>query len=124
ADAESPRPGAQPVASEARLQRARAELRNAETPLARREPLLPEKFVTEDKVDEARTKRVSAAMAAEQARTSILAADAALDEARARKRAGVARLAAPRAQHLATEGALRPPTPEPARSAGAAAQAA
>src|SRR6266478_5667570 len=83
ADAEIARLEAQRVASEAALVRARAELRNAEDHLARLEPLLPEKFVTEDRVDEARTRRVSAAMAAEQARTSVLAADAALDEGRA-----------------------------------------
>src|SRR5436189_267562 len=53
ADAEIARLEAQRVASEAGLQRARAELRNAEDHLARLEPLLPEKFVTEDKVDEA-----------------------------------------------------------------------
>jgi membrane fusion protein, multidrug efflux system len=107
ADAEVARLEAQRVASEAALQRAKAELRNAEDHLARLEPLLPEKFVTEDKVDEARTKRISAAMAVEQARTSVLAADAALDEARAKKRAAVATLTATRAQHLATEAALR-----------------
>src|SRR5256884_3735960 len=107
ADAEIARLEAQRVASEAALARARAELRNAENHLVRLEPLLPEKFVTEDRVDEARTRRVSAAMAAEQARTSVLAADAALDEARAKKRAAVATLASTRAQHLATEAALR-----------------
>ena len=107
ADAEIARLEAQRVASQAALQRAKAELRNAEDHLARLEPLLPEKFVTEDKVDEARTKRISAAMAVEQARTSVLAADAALDEARAKKRAAVATLTATRAQHLATEAALR-----------------
>src|SRR5256885_1684576 len=77
ADAEIARLEAQRVASEAALHRAKAELRNADAHLARLEPLLPEKFVTEDRVDEARTRRISAAMAAEQARTSILAADAA-----------------------------------------------
>src|SRR5215510_10933077 len=107
ADAEIARMQAQRVASEAAWQRARAELRNAEDHLARLEPLLPEKFVTEDRVDEARTRKISAAMAAEQARTSVLAADAALDEARAKKRAAVATLAATRAQHLATEAALQ-----------------
>jgi multidrug efflux system membrane fusion protein len=107
ADAEIARLEAQRVASEAALQRAKAELRHAEGYLARVEQLLPEKFVTEDKVDEARTKRVSAAMAAEQARTSVLAADAALDEARAKKKAAVAALAATRAQHIATEAALQ-----------------
>src|SRR5215813_7995729 len=107
ADAEIARMQAQRVASEAAWQRARAELRNAEDHLARLEPLLPEKFVTEDRVDEARTRKISAAMAAEQARTSVLAADAALDEARAKKRAAVATLTATRAQHVATEAALR-----------------
>jgi len=107
ADAEIARLQAQRIASEAAFQRAKAELRNAEDHLARLEPLLPEKFVTEDRVDEARTKKISAAMGAEQARTSVLAADAALDEARAKKRAAVATLAATRAQHVATEAALR-----------------
>src|SRR5882724_7018194 len=116
ADAEIARLQAQRVASDAALQRARAEQRSAEDHLARLEPLLPEKFVTEDRVDEARTRRVSAAMAAEQARTSVLAADAALDEARAKKRAAVAGLAATRAQHLATEAALRQSRSERARA--------
>src|SRR3989440_713744 len=80
--------------------------------------------VTEDKVDEARTKRISAAMAAEQARTSILAADAALDEARAKKRAAVATLTATRAQHLATEAALRQSRSERARAEDAVGQVA
>src|SRR6266446_4995302 len=124
ADAEIARLQAQRVASEAALQRARAELRNAEDHLARLEPLLPEKFVTEDKVDEARTKRVSAAMAAEQARASVLAADAALDEGRAKKRAAVATLTATRAQHLATEAALRQSRSERARAEDAVGQVA
>src|SRR2546422_7636243 len=124
ADAEIARLEAQRVASEAALQRARAELRNAEDHLARLEPLLPEKFVTEDKVDEARTKRISAAMAAEQARTSILAADAALDEARAKKRAAGAPLTATRAQHLATEAALQQSRSERGRAEDAVGQVA
>src|SRR5213593_3424363 len=99
ADAEIARLQAQRVASEASLQRAQAELQHAADYLARLEPLLPQQFVTEDKVDEARTKRISAAMSAEQARTSVLAADAALDEARAKKRAAEAALVATRAQH-------------------------
>ncbi len=103
-----------PVVADAEI--ARAELRNAENHLARLEPLLPEKFVTEDRVDEARTRRVSAAMAAEQARTSVLAADAALDEARAKKRAAVATLASTRAQHVATEAALRQSKSDRARA--------
>jgi membrane fusion protein, multidrug efflux system len=116
ADAEIARLEAQRVASEAALQRSKAELRHAEDYLARVEQLLPEKFVTEDKVDEARTKRVSAAMAAEQARTSVLAASAALDEARAKKRAAVATLDATRAQHIATEAALQQSRSERARA--------
>jgi membrane fusion protein, multidrug efflux system len=124
ADAEIARLEAQRVSSDAALQRARAELKNAEDHLARLEPLLPQKFVTEDRVDEARTKRVSAAMAAEQARTSVLAADAALDEARAKKKASVANLAATRAQHLATEAALRQSKSERARAEDAVGQVA
>jgi len=107
ADAEIARLQAQRVASEAALQRAKSDLKYAEDYLARVEQLLPEKFITEDKVEDARTKRVSAAMAAEQARTSVVAIDAALDEARAKKRAAVATLTATRAQHIATEAALR-----------------
>jgi len=107
ADAEIARLQAQRVASEAALYRAKSDLKYAEDYLARVEQLLPEKFVTEDKVEDARTKRVSAAMAAEQARTSVLATDAALDEARAKKQAAVATLKATRAQHVATEAALR-----------------
>ena len=107
ADAEIARLQAQRAASEAALYRAKSDLKYAEDYLARVEQLLPEKFITEDKVEDARTKRVSAAMAAEQARTSVLAIDAALDEARAKKRAAVATLTATRAQHVATEAALR-----------------
>src|SRR5262244_1612142 len=107
ADAEIARLQAQRVASEATLFRANSDLKYAQDYLARVEQLLPEKFITEDKVDDARTKRVSAAMAAEQARTSVVAVDAALDEARAKKRAAVAALTATRAQHVATEAAFR-----------------
>src|SRR3989449_8655693 len=116
ADAEIARLEAQRVASEAALQRAKAELRHAEDHLARLEPLLPQKFVTEDRVDEARTRRVSTAMAAEQARTSVLAADAALNEARARKGAAVAPLEATRAQQPAAQAALRQSRSERARA--------
>jgi multidrug efflux system membrane fusion protein len=121
-DAEIARLQAQRVASEASFQRARAELRNAEDHLARLEPLLPQKFVTEDRVDEARTKRISAAMATEQARTSVLAADAALDEARAKKRAADATLAATRAQHIAAEAAVQQSKSERARAEEAVGQ--
>ena len=124
ADAEIARLEAQRVASEAALQRARAELRNAEDHLARLEPLLPEKFVAEDKVDEARTRRVTAAMTVEQARTSVLAADAALDEARAKKKSAVAAVAATRAQHVATEAALQQSKSERARADDAVGQVA
>jgi membrane fusion protein, multidrug efflux system len=124
ADAEIARYQAQRVASEASFQRARAELRHAEDYLARLEPLLPQQFVTEDKVEEARTKRISAAMAAEQARTSVLAADAALDEARAKKRAADATLASTRAQHIATEAALQQSKSERARAEEAVGQVA
>ena len=107
ADAEIARLEAQRATSEAALFRSRAEFQRAEDYLARVEQLLPEKFVTEDKVEEARTKRISAALAVDQSRTAVSAADAALDEARAKKRAAVATLAATRAQHVASEAALR-----------------
>ena len=124
ADAEIARLQAQRVASEASLQRAQAELRRAEDYLARVEPLLPQQFVTEDKVEEARTKRISAAMSAEQARTSVVAADAALDEARAKKRAADATLASTRAQHIAAEAALQQSKSERARAEEAVGQVA
>jgi membrane fusion protein, multidrug efflux system len=124
ADAEIARLEAQRVASEAALRREEAEFQHAADHLARLEPLLPRKFVTEDRVEEARTRRVSAAMAVEQARTSVLAADAALDEARARKRAAVATLAATRAQHVATEAALAQSRSERARAEDAVGQVA
>jgi multidrug efflux system membrane fusion protein len=122
ADAEIARLQAQRVASEASFQRAQAELRNAEDHLGRLEPLLPQQFVTEDRVDEARTKRISAAMAAEQARTSVVAADAALDEARAKKRAADATLTATRAQHIAAEAAVQQSKSERARAEEAVGQ--
>jgi membrane fusion protein, multidrug efflux system len=124
ADAEIARLQAQRVASEASLRRAQAELRHSEDYLARIEPLLPQQFVTEDKVEEARTKRISAAMAVEQARTSVLAADAALDEARAKKRAAEATLVATRAQHGAAEAALQQSRSERARAEDAVGQVA
>jgi membrane fusion protein, multidrug efflux system len=122
ADAEIARLQAQRVASEASFRRAQAELRNAEDHLGRLEPLLPQQFVTEDRVDEARTKRISAAMAAEQARTSVVAADAALDEARAKKRAADATLASTRAQHTAAEAAVQQSKSERARAEEAVGQ--
>ncbi|HXB05070.1 MAG TPA: biotin/lipoyl-binding protein, partial [Candidatus Angelobacter sp.] len=70
ADAEIARLEAQRVAAEATLGRAQAELKQAGDHLSRLEPLLPRQFVTEDRVEDARTKRISAAMAVEQARTS------------------------------------------------------
>src|SRR5438128_8440877 len=124
ADAEIARRLAQRVASEASLRRAQWELRHSEDYLARLEPLLPQQFVTEDKVDEARTKRISAAMGAEQARTSVLAADAALDEARAKKRAAEATLVATRAQRGAAEAALQQSRSERARAEDAVGQVA
>src|SRR5206468_898152 len=89
------------------LARGPPSLRHAKDSLTRLEPRLPRNFLTEDRLHEARTRRMSAAMTAEQARTSVLAADAALEEARPRKQAARATLAATRAQHLATEAALQ-----------------
>jgi multidrug efflux system membrane fusion protein len=82
-----------PVVADAEIARLDAQFQNANDHLKRIEPLLPQQFVTADRVDEARTKRASAL--------------AALEEARARKRAAIATLASTRAQHIATEAALR-----------------
>src|SRR5439155_21357599 len=82
-----------PVVADAEIARLEAQFQNADDHLKRIEPLLPQQFVTADRVDEARTKRASAL--------------AALEEARARKRAAIATLASTRAQHIATEAALR-----------------
>src|SRR5437867_4067214 len=76
ADAEIARLDAQRVASEATLQRAKAELRHAEDHLARLEPLLPQQFVTEARVDEAPTPRICAAVTAQQGSTSNIRASA------------------------------------------------
>ena len=64
--------------------------RTADDHVKRLEPLLPQQFVTADRVEEARTRRTSAAMRVEQGRTGVQAALAALDEARARKTRAVA----------------------------------
>lgn len=62
ADAEIARLEAQRVAAEASLKRAAAEFQQTDDHLKRLEPLLPRHFVTADRVDEARTRRVSAAI--------------------------------------------------------------
>lgn len=82
-----------PVAADAEIARLKAQLQHARDHLKRLEPLLPQNFVTEDRVEEARTKLASA--------------QAALDEAQARKRAAEAALLSARAQHLAVGIALK-----------------
>src|SRR5947199_768304 len=67
-----------PVVADAEIARLEAQFQNADDHLKRIEPLLPQQFVTADRVDEARTKRASAL--------------AALEEARACQRAAIARL--------------------------------
>ena len=76
--------------------------------MKRLEPLLPQQFVTADRVEEARTQRAAAL--------------AALNEARARKRAAVAALASTRAQHVATEAALHQARSERSRAEDAIGQ--
>jgi len=116
ADAEIARLEAQRAASDAALRRADAELKHAEDHLKRVEPLLPEGFATEDRVEELRTKRISAAMARDQARTSVDAARAAVEEARVKKLAAVATLDATRAQHAASVAAVAQARTERARA--------
>jgi len=122
ADAEIARLEAQRVSAEASLRRAQADFDHADDHLKRLEPLLPRQFVTEDKVEEARTKRISAAMGVEQSRTAVQAAVAGLDEARARKQAAVATLASTRAQHVASDAALQQARSERARAEDAVGQ--
>jgi multidrug efflux system membrane fusion protein len=122
ADAEIARLEAQRLAAEASLKRAEADFEHASDHLKRLEPLLPRQFVTEDKVQEARTRRTDAAVAVEQSRTSVHAALAALDEARARKRAAIAMLASTRAQHVASDAALEQARSERARAEDAIGQ--
>src|SRR5262249_4542479 len=66
------------------------EMKLAEAQLARVEPLLASQFVTEDYVEQARTKRLVAAMSVEQARTALAGAVAAVEAARAQRHAAVA----------------------------------
>ncbi len=122
ADAEIARLDAQLLATGAALSRAKAEFQHADDHLKRLEPLLPQHFVTADKVEEARTQQVSAAMAVEQGRTAVQAARAALDEARAKKRAAEATLASTRAQHVASAAALQQARTERARAEDAVGQ--
>ena len=119
ADAEIARLEAQRVSAEAALGRAQADFEHADDHLKRLEPLLPRQFVTEDRVEEARTKRISAAMGVEQSRKAVEAAVAGLDEARAKKRAAVAQLASTRAQHVASEAAVQQARSERARAVDA-----
>ncbi|HWU38453.1 MAG TPA: biotin/lipoyl-binding protein, partial [Candidatus Acidoferrum sp.] len=73
-----------PVVADAEITRLEAQFQRADDHLKRLEPLLPKQFVTEDRVEDARTQRASALEA--------------LNEARARQRAAVATLASTRAQ--------------------------
>ena len=106
ADAEIVRLEAQRVAADASLRSAEEDFRAADDHEKRLEPLLAKQFVTADSVEEARTRRASAAIRVEQARTGVQSAAAALDEAKARKRASVAALAYSRAQHVGSQAAL------------------
>ena len=122
ADAEIARYEAQRLAAEAALKRAQADFGQADDHLKRLEPLLPKQFVTEDQVEDARTKRISAALAVEQKRTDVQAVVAGLDEAKARRGAAIATLATTRAQHLASEAALQQARSEQARAEDAVGQ--
>jgi multidrug efflux system membrane fusion protein len=122
ADAEIARYEAQRLAAEAALRRAQADFGQADDHLKRLEPLLPKQFVTEDQVEDARTKRISAALVVEQRRTEVQAAVAGLDESKARRSAAIATLATTRAQHLASEAALQQARSDQARAEDAIGQ--
>jgi multidrug efflux system membrane fusion protein len=97
-----------PVVADAEIARLEAQFQHADDHLKRLAPLLPQQFVTEDRVEEARTQRASALSA--------------LEEARARKRAAVAALLSSRAQHVATEAALQQARSERLRAEDAVGQ--
>src|SRR5262249_31065843 len=97
-----------PVAADAEVARLRAQFQHAEEHVKRLEPLLPQQFVTTDRVEEARTQRDAAL--------------AALNEAQARRRAAVAALVSTRAQHVANEAALQQARSEQSRAEDAIGQ--
>jgi multidrug efflux system membrane fusion protein len=97
-----------PVVADAEIARLEAQFQHADEHLKRLEPLLPQQFVTEDRVEEARTQRAAAL--------------AALNEARARKRSATAALTSTRAQHVATEAALQQALSERSRAKDAIGQ--
>jgi multidrug efflux system membrane fusion protein len=98
----------EPVVADAEIARLEAQFQHADDHLRRLEPLLPKQFVTEDRVEEARTQRAASL--------------AALNEALARKRAAEAALASSRAQHIATEAALHQARTERSRAEDAIGQ--
>jgi multidrug efflux system membrane fusion protein len=59
------------AAARATVQRMEAQLRNATDSLNRLEPLLPREYVTPDKIDQARTAKLSAAAALDEARQKM-----------------------------------------------------
>jgi multidrug efflux system membrane fusion protein len=97
-----------PVVADAEISRLEAQFQHADDHLKRLEPLLPQQFVTEDRVEEARTQRAAAL--------------AALNAARARKRAATAELISTRAQHAASEAALQQARTERSRAEDAIGQ--
>jgi multidrug efflux system membrane fusion protein len=97
-----------PIVADAEIARLQAQFRHAEDHLKRLEPLLPQQFVTADRVEEARAQRDAAL--------------ASLNEARAHKRAAVAGLVSTRAQHVATEAALQQAISEKSRAEDAVGQ--
>src|SRR5262249_36856174 len=87
ADAEIARSEEEREAAQATVVRLQADADYAEDYLRRVTPLLERKFVTADRVADARTKRDASAAAVQEARRRVRAADAAIREARERKRA-------------------------------------
>jgi len=96
------------MTADAEIARLEAQFEHADDHLKRLEPLLPKQFVTEDRVQEARTQRA----------TSL----AALNEARSKKRAAEAALTASRAQQVSTEAALHQARTERGRAEDAIGQ--
>ena len=83
------------AAAKATVQRTEAQLKNATDTLNRLEPLLPRQFVTPDKIDQARTAKLTAAAAVDEARQKMDEAEkdvGDLEALRAKKDAAAAAL--------------------------------
>jgi multidrug efflux system membrane fusion protein len=85
ADASIVRADAQRLASEASVQRAEAEFRDADDHLKRLQPLLVKEFTTTDLVEAAETRRLVAHTGVQEAQKNLIATTAAVEQAKAER---------------------------------------